>query len=46
MGISKRELLNDFYPDELDAIFEEYAIINGAEKIEEEQATPTAFLQM
>lgn len=30
IGIGKRQLLEDYYPDELEALFEEYGIITHA----------------
>lgn len=32
IGISKRELLSDYYPDELPAIFEAWGELHGVEK--------------
>lgn len=47
IGIGKRELLEDYYPDELDVLFEEWAIMHGAdERVEEETVSPAAFLSM
>lgn len=38
MGIGKRELMEDYYPDEIGAIFESYNALHGGKKTEEVQA--------
>jgi len=47
MGISKRELLSDYYPDELAAVFEAWAALHGLKDgCNEEPVSVTAFLDM
>lgn len=47
MGISKRELLEDYYPDELAAVFEAWGELHGIGRAEEtEQVSVNAFLDM
>jgi hypothetical protein len=36
IGIGKRDLLSDYYPDELPALFAEYAAIQGLGEADEE----------
>ena len=45
LGISKRELLEDYYPGELEAIFLEHNILHNPEAyIEEVHVDPLTFL--
>lgn len=37
IGISKRELLEDYYPDELALVFSEYARLSGPPEEREEE---------
>ena len=51
MGISKRELLCDYYPDELEAVFRAWAQLHGGcgemnTQIDTEPVSVTAFLEM
>lgn len=47
LGISKRELLSDYYPDELAAVFEAWGEIHGVKKeMETEPVSVRAFLDM
>lgn len=49
MGISKRELLCDYYPDELAAVFEAWADLHGGKRKYEADPEPVsvrAFLDM
>lgn len=47
IGISKRELLCDYYPDELPAIFEAWGDMHGVKReIEAKEMTPMEFLSM
>lgn len=46
IGIGKRELLEDYYPDELDVLFEEWGVLNGVERVEEARVSPAEFLGM
>lgn len=47
MGISKRELLCDYYPDELAAVFEVWSEMHGVKREEDaEQVSVRAFLDM
>lgn len=46
MGISKRELLRDYYPDELPAVFAAWAQLHGARQEEAEPVTVAEFLSM
>ena len=47
MGISKRELLCDYYPDELAAVFEAWAELHGVKHdVETEPVSVRAFLDM
>ena len=47
MGISKRELLDDYYPDELAAVFEAWCDMHGlSAKGNEEQVSVNAFLDI
>lgn len=49
LGIGKRELLEDYYPDELAAVVEAYAALRGAKTQADEPAepmSPAAFLAM
>ena len=46
IGISKRELLSDYYPDELPAIFEAWGEMHGVEKEEVEEVDLMGFLSM
>ena len=44
MGIGKRELLEDYYWNELGAVFEEWSALHGASDDEEEHVSAEAFL--
>jgi len=45
IGIGKRELLEDYYPDELEHIFGEYSAIHGTDdEVEEEHVGALEFL--
>ena len=49
IGISKRELMEDYYPDEIGAIFEAYSEMHGGkteESIEPVEMSPEEFLAM
>lgn len=47
IGISKRELMEDYYPDELTAIFEAWGDLHGVERDEPpEQVDVETFLKM
>ena len=47
MGISKRELLSDYYPDELAAVFEAWAELHGIKREKDAEAVSVrAFLDM
>ena len=47
MGISKRELLNDYYPDELAAVLAAWADMHsGGGQTEAEPVEVQAFLEM
>ena len=46
MGISKRELLGDYYPDELPAIWTAWARLHGVQQEEPEHVSVTEFLSM
>ena len=47
MGISKRELLCDYYPDELAAVFGAWADMHsGSEPKDTEPVSVTEFLEM
>ena len=47
MGISKRELLADYYPDELAAVFNAWADMHGGcAQPDTEPVSVTAFLEM
>lgn len=47
IGISKRELLCDYYPDELPAIFETWGDMHGVKREPEaKEMTPMEFLSM
>ena len=47
LGISKRELMRDYYPDELPLIFEAWAELHGAKKEPEpEEVGVMEFLSM
>ena len=43
IGISKRELLNDYYPDELPAIFEAWGELHGVSR--EREAEPVSVME-
>lgn len=45
IGIGKRQLMEDYYPDELPAIFEAWGEMHGAEgKVEDEEVDVMEFL--
>lgn len=47
IGISKRALLEDYYPDEIQAVFAAWGDIHGAERAHEpERVDVTDFLAM
>ena len=47
MGISKRELLCDYYPDELSMVFEAWAQLHGVEcEPDAEPVSVRAFLEL
>ena len=47
IGIQKRALLTDYYPDELPALFEAYAQLHGAARVEKAEETEVmTFLNM
>ena len=44
IGIGKRQLMEDYYPDELPAIFEAWGEMHGVEgKVETEEVDPLTF---
>lgn len=44
VGISKRELLEDYYPDEIHAVFGEYTVLHQVDHDEDVEMSPTEFL--
>ena len=47
MGVSKREMLEDYYPDELAAVFDAWAKLHGAgAQADAEAVSVKAFLEM
>ena len=46
LGIGKRQLLEDYYFDEINILLEEWNILHGAECEWEEEVSPQAFLSM
>lgn len=47
IGIDKRALLTDYYPDELPALFEAYAQLHGTARVEKAEETDVmTFLNM
>ena len=46
IGIGKRELMEDYYPDELDAIFTAWCALHGQEKEEAREVDVMEFLNL
>lgn len=45
IGISKRALMEEYYPDEIGIIFDEWNAMHGVERVEEKEVDVLEFLQ-